>query len=122
MRIVGSRSPLPVPVNGKAGDERAAKRIKLGDHDAEPDTFAQRDFASGNSPYGGFVPAAPPNWNMHDSIDPGLEWDAAGSAVTVRGFLLPLLLTADLWKTSQMPTMDPCPGMVDLVSFPFYLM
>ena len=111
MSIVGSRFSLPVPISGMAGDERPAKRVKLAGHDAEPDTFAQGDFASGVNPYGGFLGAASPNWNMPDVFDPGWKWEAASSTPNDPGLLLPLLPTDDQWRSSQMSTMDPYPGM-----------
>jgi hypothetical protein len=102
-----------------AGDERPAKRVKLGDRDAESEAFAQGEFASGFPAYGGFAEAAPQDWNtsMPDVFDPGWKWEAASSAPNVPGLLLPLIPTDGQWRSSQMPTMGPYPGTTRLSFF-----
>lgn len=97
-------------------DWRAAKRAKLSDNDAKPDSFAQGDLAASSCAYGGFEPAP-----LLQSIHSGRGCEAADSLPAATGPLLPLTATGYGCSPSQMPTMDCYPGMVDLVSFPFLL-
>ncbi len=101
------RSSFPVPTSGMTGDGRAAKRAKLSDNDAKPDSFAQGDLTASNFAYGGFETVP-----LLGSIDSGRGWDAAGSLPTANGPLPPLTATDYFCSPPQMPTMGCYPGMV----------
>lgn len=103
MSIVGFRSTLPVPIGDMAGNERPAKRMKLGGQDAA-ETGA---FIRGNLPSSASfnvlsnAAAASQTWEVPGMVDDGWKYAGAGPAAPPSGFFMPMMPVSGVYPMFQ---------------------